>query len=155
MSTVNECVLAWEDKVWSNSTITQLCNRIYNFDVLNENSESEDGKIYFDTEISFIVYKITRGLKQEYLTGQRQYPYKCRIDLYLEVKPDTKAHEKIHEIIEAIDSVYHSELGHTWDGTITNINNGTETIDTESLVLDNRNCLKASIEYTAYKWFVE
>lgn len=155
MSTVAQVVTAWEDKIWNHDSIQELCNRIYNFDVLNENSESEDSKLYFDNEINFVVYKVSRSPKQEFLTGGRQYNYQVTIDYYLEVKPLGDTHQRIHAFFEALDAVYYSELTHNWFNTITDHNNVNDVIDAQTIQLDSRNCLKASVVYSGYKWFVE
>jgi len=151
MSTIAEVRGAWTSEIFENPTVRGFTNSIYAFDIPNLESAAGAGLFYFEAEINFITFVVSRT-RIDGLTGQLRYEFPVRIRYYRENEPSGENFKSTTDRLEAIDSLVRSELGNSWASTVDYYQPGAEGIRSPELVfLENRPTWVSEVTYTGIK----
>jgi hypothetical protein len=151
MSTIAQIRTAWEENVFESSTIKAITSALYPFDIPNLESAANSGLFYFEAEINFITYVVSR-VRTDGITGKIRYDFPVRIRAYRENEPSGANFKSVTDTLEALDTIVRSSLGNTWDSTVDFYNPSAEGIRSPELVfLENRPTWVSEVTYTGVK----
>lgn len=112
----SEIETAWEDKVWTNSTITSYSRLIYAY-AITEDSEVEVEKLIEKGAINFWQYTV----RPEYEFRQTQLVLtRFNVDVSYFLEKDTKGEHwaQVRNAFEDLFTLVTSDLGINWQATV-------------------------------------
>lgn len=116
MSTSAEIRAAWDTKIWTNTTITALTTKIYDYDITTQ-STKETAKFYYNQEINFITYLVNRTQRIR-LMGQVEQKFDVEIRAYKKADTEGVNYNALITQFETIDALIVSQLTGNWNSTV-------------------------------------
>lgn len=151
MTTINQIREAWDDAIFDHATVRGYTTAINHFDVPNLESAASSGLFYYDAEINFFSFVVTRT-RRDGLTGRVIYEFSCRLRYYRENEPSGDNFKSISDRLETVDSLVRSELGNSWSSTVDYYEPGAGGIRAPELIfLENKPVWVGEVSYTGFK----
>lgn len=115
MSTAAEVATAF-GAVFTNSSIKALTNKYYSYDV-TQNSERELTDFYYQTEVNFFTYLVTRS-QVFAMTKKAEYKFNVEVNYYRYKDPAGANYQAVRSAFDTLFSAVRSDLGQTWTSTV-------------------------------------
>lgn len=119
MSTQADVRAAWAANIWTAESIKEITPQIFDYDVLREfnTSMKELSSLYYNQEINFIVYIISRSQRLR-MMGQIEQTFTAEIRVYRQANVSGSNFNDLLDAYEAIDSQVVSSLDSNWATTV-------------------------------------
>jgi len=107
---------AWNSAIWTNTSITAMTEKIYNFEVL-QLSTKETARLRFNQEINFFTYTVTRASR---IRPMSQIEQKFDVDItrYLQADVAGDNYTQLLNDFETLDALVLSGLTSSWSSTV-------------------------------------
>lgn len=116
MSTSAQVEAAWDAAIWTDSTILDITDKIYSFDVTTV-SEKETGRLNFGSEVNYFQYTIRRA---EAVVGTQTLDYQFTVDVQYTRFHDVDGDNwtAVRDVFETLIALVRSDLGTSWSATV-------------------------------------
>lgn len=152
MTTIAAVKAVWLSEVFEHTDILAITDKILNYEI-TQDSEVELSVGYYQTEINFFEYLISKSERIVEVGGQSSPQYQFDVDVRytLEQKPGGANYIAVNAAIETLCTVVRTELGATW--STLEVKTANEILPTEitSETINNTKCFRKVVRFTAYK----
>lgn len=154
MSTSEVVRAAWQDKIWSNKTVTVMTPRIFLYDV-SVDSTFNMAELYYGAPGKYPVLNfficLTRRQHEPLIMGNTRYTFSVQVDYYLQQEENSSStYNMLVDRLETVDNLVRAELTGNWDSTVDFYNGGVPR-EVSVITIDNKACWRGGFIYQATK----
>lgn len=157
MSASSDIRAAWKTAIFDSATIQAITTKAYAYDVLaNIASVSEDSRLYFQQEINFFTYLVTRRAEMGSIRGTAgsvaRYSHLVRVDYHIgkNIGETDQNYNLAIDSAESADDMVRSALGKTWSSTVDYFEQS-DFRGPELITLDEREVWRVGYSYIGFK----
>lgn len=153
MTTSADVRAVWLASVFQNASILAITDKALDYEI-TERSELELSKGYFQTELNFFEYVITRS-EESYLQiggiNSPQYRFLVEVRYTKQKDPQGQAFAEVIDALELLVTTVKLQLGDTWGGTVDFQENPTSIEAPQTAAINGTDCFRAVARFSALK----
>jgi hypothetical protein len=154
MTSSLEVRTAWEEKIWSNTSVKAMTTRAFLHDV-SVDSSFNMAQLYYAPSgkmptINFFLCLIKRSHEPQ-IMGNTRYTFEVRVEYYLQQEESSSnTYNTLVDRLETVDDLVRTQLTGSWNDTVDFYNGGTPQ-DISVAIIDNKSCWKGGFVYLGIK----
>lgn len=154
MSSSSDVRSAWQTKVWDNSSVLEMTEKIYLYDVTVDSSFNVANLYYAPPsqmpKINFFLCNINRR-QQPQIMGNILYTFQVSVQYYLQQEDvSSNTYNTLIDRLETVDDLVRTSLTGTWNSTVDYYEGGTPQPVTV-VTIDDKKCWRGEIIYLGTK----
>ena len=122
MSTSAEVSAAWASQIAAHTSVTAFSSKIYNFDAIDDRSETALSRFKDSQQISFIQYLTVRSCRfretADRAGGAADYTFEVQVSAFREADLSGSNWAAVRDFFDTLLPLVNSQLGNTWSGTV-------------------------------------